>query len=64
MSAYKPFPVTAACCRKRIADARLIGWVALAESWQRDLDRLKAEHAARRHRRVVKECLTTEAVAA
>jgi hypothetical protein len=46
MSSFKPFTISRATCEKRIADAKFIGWVALAESWQRDLDRLSAPKQA------------------
>lgn len=29
-------------CEARIADAKTIGWKALEQSWQRDLDRIEA----------------------
>lgn len=35
--------VSVATCEKRIADAKFIGWTALAESWQRDLDRINEQ---------------------
>lgn len=44
----KKLQVSIGTCRKRVADAKLIGWQALAESWQRDLDRLLASKNQRK----------------
>lgn len=36
------FALSRSTCEKRIADAKTIGWKALEQSWQRDLDRIEA----------------------
>ena len=43
-----PFTVSRQTCLKRISDAKLIGWKALEQSWQRDLDRLDAAKTTER----------------
>ena len=40
-----PFTVSRQTCLKRISDAKLIGWKALEQSWQRDLEELNGNRS-------------------
>lgn len=39
------FAMTEKACRLRVEDAKLMGWEALAQSWQKSLDNLLAKRA-------------------